>query len=180
MHLCYAALKTLAPIPEEGSRGAAGTIPAGNKLLNAYPGLEPDTLPEGAPLFKFKAQAYQEDENLADRIGAGAAQSLAVYNMTTETAPMTFREMPLNAAMSISPRETLRRSLLGRTSSSIGPEGSALGYEDAGLMRSRSSLMQRSGSVMSQYVDSEVCHAGYRPMASSTQIALASLACAQT
>ena len=153
---CLAAAKALAPIPEEGSGELAGSIPAANNKIAAdYPGLEPDTLPEAVPLFKFKAQAYTEDENRADRIAAGAAQDMAVYNMAADVSP-TFREMPLDPAISISPRQTLRNAMPGRTSSSIGPQSSFQEYEDPDLRRSRSSLMQRSGSVMSQYVNSEV------------------------
>ena len=154
--LWFAAAKSLAPIPEEGSGELADSILAGkNKMAADYPGLEPDLLPEAVPLFKFKAQAYPEDDNRADRIAAGAAQEMAMYNVMTDASP-TFREMSLDPAISISPRQTLRNSLLGRTSSSIGPQSSLQGYEDGELRQSRSSLMQRSGSTMSQYVGAEV------------------------
>lgn len=153
---CFAASKALASIPEEGSGELAGRIPAANnKIAAEYSGLEAELLPEAAPLFKFKGQAFPEDENRADRIAAGAAQEMAVYNMMANTSP-TFREMPLDPAISISPRQTLRNSLLGRTSSSIGTQSSFQQREDQDLRRSRSSLMQRSGSTMSQFVDPEV------------------------
>ena len=148
--LCFVAANSLAPIPEEGSRELADSIPAKHKVAADYPGLEPDLLPDAVPLFKFKAQAYPEDNNRADRIAAGAAQEMAMYNVVTDASP-TFREMPLDPAISISPRQTLRNSLLGRTSSSIGPQSS-----NRDLMRSQSSLMQRSGSTISQYVGAEV------------------------
>ena len=153
--LCFAAAKSLAPIPEEGSGELADSIPAKHKMAADYPGLEPDLLPDAVPLFKFKAQAYPEDDNRADRIAAGAAQEMAMYNVVTDASP-TFREMPLDPAISISPRQTLRNSLLGPTSSSIGPHSRLQEYENRDLMRSQSSLMQRSGSTISQYVGAEV------------------------
>lgn len=151
----YAAAKALVSIPEEGSGELAGRIPAFNgKAADDYPGLEPDALPEAGPLFKFKAQAFPEDDNRADRIAAGAAQEMVVYSMMADPSP-SFRDTPLDPAISISPRQTLRSSM-ARTSSSIGGQSSFQQYEDQDLRRSRSSLIQRSGSTMSQYVDPEV------------------------
>ena len=96
---------------------------ASKELPEAYPGLEPYYLPS-EPLFKFKGQdpLLQGDSttgNIRAVPGAAAATEISVYNMAQQE--MTFRDVPLNAAVSIAPRYRL-----GLTASSLQPEDSSV------------------------------------------------------
>lgn len=137
---------------------SARAAKASKELPEAYPGLEPAYLPS-EPLFKFKGQdpLLRGDSSTGNiRAGAAAAPEISVYNMGQQE--MTFRDTPLNAAMSITPRHRL-----SRTASSLGPEVSAVVRTRSSLDRRRSSLadpaarssIERVGSSMAQY-DSEV------------------------
>lgn len=179
---CVAGSKVLPPIREEEAVEVAQRSKTDKaKLAEDYPGLEPAYLPEEA-LFKFKGQALMRDDSSAGDIRAApAATEVAVYSMAQEA---TFRETPLKAAVSITPR-----SRLGRTHSSLGPgeadqllrgespeqltrsqSQAAFGFSDgraySSIDRTRSSfnysdpatqsLMERSGSSIAQY-DAMVC-----------------------
>lgn len=172
-----AAPKALPPIKEERAK-----TPTGKELLaEDYPGLEAAFVPEEV-LFKFKGQALMHEDSSAGNIrsapGAAAGSEIAVFSMAQEA---TFRQTPLNAAVSITPR-----SRLGRTQSSLSPgeadrvqrgDSSAFnqlsrGQSEASVVyadgrpyssvdRTRSSLsypdpatqslMERTGSSMAQY-----------------------------
>lgn len=148
---------------------------ASKELPEAYPGLEPAYLP-AEPLFKFKGQdpllrGDSSTGNIRAVAGAAAGTEISVYNMAQQE--MTFRDTPLNAAVSITPRHRL-----SRTASSLGPEISAVVRTRSSLDRGRSSLdrgrssladpaarssLERVGSSMAQY-DSEVNKALLYPL----------------
>lgn len=115
---CIAA-PSMTTILEDAEVARRAKTPTGKEpLLEEYPGLEPALLPTEA-LFKFKAQdpllrGNSSAGNIRAVPGAAAMSEIGVYNMAQEE--MTFRDAPLNAAVSIAPR-----SRLGRTGSSIGP-----------------------------------------------------------
>ena len=165
-------------------------LPAGKEsLAEDYPGLEQPIVAAEA-LFKFKGQSVLYEDSPPGSIrsapGAAAMTEIGVYNMSQEALP-TFREGPLNAAVSIAPR-----SRLGRNQSSLAP-GDAdrmmrgeSSYEELSRSQSQASfafadgrpyssidrtrsalaysdpatqrLMERSGSSMSQY-DAQVSRA---------------------
>lgn len=154
------------------ARGAK--TPTGKESLTEdYPGLEPACLPTAVEeaLFKFKGQdpLLRGDSSTGNiRAMPGAATAVGevgVYHMAQEE--MTFRETPLNAAVSIAPRHRL-----SHTASWLGPDTDMAGWQSfadgpartrSSLDRTRSSLadpatrslMQRSGSSIGQY-DAEV------------------------
>lgn len=121
-------------------------------------------------LFKFKGQdpllrGDSSTGNIRSMPGAAAMGEVAVYHMAQEE--VTFREMPLNAAVSIAPRHRL-----SRTASSLGPDSQEADWQSfadgpvrtrSSLDRTRSSLadpatrslMQRTGSSVAQF-DAEV------------------------
>ena len=169
---CYAAPSM--PSIKEAPQTRGAKIPTGKELLTEdYPGLEPASLPAAVEeaLFKFKGQdpllrGDSSTGNIRAVPGAAAAMGeVGVYHMAQEE--MTFREGPLNAAVSIAPRHRL-----GRTASSLGPDTEEADWQSfadgpvrtrSSLDRTRSSLadpatrslMQRTGSSIGQY-DAEV------------------------
>ena len=119
-------------------------------LTEAYPGLEPTFLPTAVEeaLFKFKGQdPLLRGDSSAGVIravpGAAAAMGeVGVYHMVQEE--MTFRETPLNAAVSIAPRHRL-----SRTASSLGPDIQETDWQSFadGPVRPRSSLDRTRSSL---------------------------------
>lgn len=156
----------------ENTQTAGGAkFPTGKEpLTEDYPGLEPAFVPSEA-LFKFKGQdpllrGESSTGNIRAVAGAAAVSEVGVYHMAQHE--MTFRDTPLNAAVSIAPRHRL-----GRSASSLGPEAadwqSSQGFDVAdgratdrtrsSLDRTRSSLadpatrslIERTGSSIAQY-----------------------------
>ena len=144
-------------LEDEAEVARRAKTPTGKEpLLEEYPGLEPAILPTEA-LFKFKGQdPLLRGDSSAGNIravpGADAMSEIAVYNMAQQE--MTFRDAPLNAAVSIAPR-----SRLGRTGSSTGPgeadrqlQSESFDFADGGrayssIERTRSSLDRTRSSL---------------------------------
>ena len=140
--------------------GQANSASTKEPWLDEYPGLEPAILPK-EPLFKFKGQdpllrGDSSTGNIRAVPGAAAMSEIGVYNMAQQE--MTFRDAPLNAAVSIAPR-----SRLGRTNTSQGPgeaadwrQGQGFDFNDgrsySSLDRTRSSL-DRTRSSFGGYAD---------------------------